>query len=113
MNNTNLKLRQALYEERKTRLNLTQKQIAQKANISLNEYRQYENGEKEITIEFLKKIYFAGVDIQYMLTGLFSKYTYDDHLKKAELMAMLAEPMETTSSELDELELFGLPDDWK
>lgn len=80
-----------LYEERKFRLNQTQKQTADRANLSLNEYRKYENGEKEMTIEFLQSIFLAGIDIQYILTGCTSKYTYDDDLKAQELLSELAE----------------------
>jgi transcriptional regulator with XRE-family HTH domain len=82
-----------LYEERKIRLNQTQQQTADRANLSLHEYRQYETGEKPITIEFLQAIYYAGIDIQYMLTGYPSKHTYDDELEKLETMSKLAKSL--------------------
>lgn len=79
-----------LYEERKIRLNLTQAQIAEKAKLPLHEYRKYENGEKEMTIEFLQKIFYSGIDIQYIITGSFSKNTYGDILQNQETFSELA-----------------------
>ena len=49
--------------------------------------------EKPITIEFLQAIYYAGIDIQYMLTGYPSKHTYDDELEKLETMSKLAKSL--------------------
>lgn len=87
---TNL-LTSRLYEERKIRLNLTQAQVAKKAKISLHEYRKYENGEKEMTIEFLQKIFYAGIDIQYVITGFLSNNTYDDELQRRKTLSELGE----------------------
>lgn len=79
-----------LHEERKIRLNQTQQQTADRAKLSLHEYRQYETGEKEMTIQFLQAIYYAGIDIQYVITGSYSKNTYDDHLQRYETLSKLA-----------------------
>lgn len=64
-----------LVEFRKS-LNLTQVQMAEKLNISQEQYSYLENGKVKITAELLRALNEMGLDVNYLITG-----EYDDICK--------------------------------
>lgn len=61
-----------LVEER-TRLGFGQRDFAEKLSVSGETVRRYEQGQREIGVEFLAQAATLGVDVQYVLTGIPSK----------------------------------------
>lgn len=64
-------------------LNLTQSQMAEKLNISQEQYSYLETGKVKITAEILKALAALGLDINYFITGEFS---YDTEKNKISAM---------------------------
>lgn len=67
-----------LFEERK-RMGLSQQKFADRLGIPLYKYRQYENGEIDISLDLLWIAYSWETDIQYIITGYRSRFLITDH----------------------------------